>query len=364
LTTESTRDAVRKAIDIAVTLGLAALILVWCFRIIEPFISLVMWAAVIAVAVHKPFFSLEQRVGGRRSLAVAIFVVIALAIVLVPSVLFIDTLLDSTQSLRTALESGEFHVPAPRESVQGWPLIGESLYASWSEAATSVRDWLSHYKVQVRKVSEVLLGQLAGAGVGVVQFVIASLIAGAFLANAETLQKGTLALFCRLMGKEHAEGMLTLASATVRSVAVGVLGIAFIQAFLGGIGMILAGVPAAGLLALGILVVAIAQLPPWLILLPVTLVVFADHGTTVGVIFAIWSIIVSFADAVLKPILLGRGVEAPMLVILLGAIGGLLLSGIIGLFVGAVVLALGYRLIQVWLAEGDADSVMQHVSPD
>ena len=146
---------------------------------------------------------------------------------------------------------------------------------------------------------------------------------------------------------------MDLSTATIRSVAVGVIGIAFIQALLGGLGMMFAGVPAAGLLAIVILVLAIAQLPPILVLLPVIFYVFSVESTTVAVIFMVWSILVSMSDAVLKPIFLGRGVDAPMLVILLGAIGGMITSGIVGLFIGAVILALGYNLYRVWLKWDD-----------
>jgi predicted PurR-regulated permease PerM len=146
--------------------------------------------------------------------------------------------------------------------------------------------------------------------------------------------------------------MLDMMVSTIRSVAVGVIGIAFIQSVLGGIGMMLAGVPAAGLLAIGILILAIAQLPPILVLGPVAFYVFAADTNTVGIIFLVWSILVSSADMVLKPLLLGRGVEVPMLVILLGAIGGMLTSGFVGLFIGAIVLALGYELMRAWLNQG------------
>jgi len=158
--------------------------------------------------------------------------------------------------------------------------------------------------------------------------------------------------------------LLTLSTATIRSVAVGVIGIAFIQAMLGGLGMMFAGVPAAGLLAIVILVLAIAQLPPLVVLLPVVIYVFSAESTTVAVVFMVWSILVSMSDAVLKPIFLGRGVDAPMLVILLGAIGGMITSGIVGLFIGAVILALGYKLFQVWVEWGNSDDADSPVAQD
>ena len=183
---------------------------------------------------------------------------------------------------------------------------------------------------------------------------IATLIAAAFLASADTIVGGLRVLFARLLG-ENADEMMKLSSATVTSVAVGVLGISFIQATLAGVGMMVVGVPAAGVLALLVLIFCIAQLPPWLIMFPVIGYVFSVESGTTATVFAVWAVIVSFLDMVLKPIMLGRGVEAPMLVILLGAIGGMLMSGIIGLFVGAVVLALGYKLLEAWLVMYDED---------
>jgi predicted PurR-regulated permease PerM len=179
------------------------------------------------------------------------------------------------------------------------------------------------------------------------------LIAAAFLASAEAATASLRRIATRLAGEPRGDSLLTLTTATIRSVAVGVIGIAFIQALLGGLGMMFAGVPAAGLLAIVILILAIAQLPPILVLLPVIFYVFSVESTTVAVIFTVWSVLVSMSDAVLKPIFLGRGVDAPMLVILLGAIGGMITSGIVGLFIGAVILALGYNLFRLWLEWGD-----------
>jgi predicted PurR-regulated permease PerM len=186
----------------------------------------------------------------------------------------------------------------------------------------------------------------------VVQFLAAVLIAAAMLAN-DTVTRAMMERLARRLVGDRADEFLSLTTATIRSVAVGVLGVAFIQAVAGGIGMALAGVPGAGLWALFILILAIAQLPPLLILLPAIIYVFSTGDSTVmAVAFTVWSVFVSFSDALLKPLLLGRGVEAPMLVILLGAIGGMLYAGIIGLFLGAVILALGYKLFQAWLQSG------------
>jgi predicted PurR-regulated permease PerM len=188
-------------------------------------------------------------------------------------------------------------------------------------------------------------------------FIASILVAAGFLASADSVRAGMLR-FCRRVAGEQGDEMLELSVMTIRSVTVGVLGIAAIQALLGGIGMVAVGIPAAGVWSLAILILAIAQLPPWLILGPMIVYVFSYESTTVSVVFMVWSLAVSFADMVLKPLLLGRGVAVPMLVVLLGAIGGMITAGVIGLFVGAVILALGYKLFQWWLSagEGDADN--------
>jgi predicted PurR-regulated permease PerM len=342
--------AVRTAVEIAVNLLLIFIILAWCLQILRPFISLIAWAGVIAIAMYAPFRKLQAMLGGSKKLAVTVFAVIGLAVVIVPAWLFVDSIASSAADVRTALETGQVELAPPGDNVKDWPVVGEKLYDQWYAASDNLETWLSDHADTVRAVLTGLFGKLAGIGLGVLQFIISVLIACAFLANAETVARGMKLLVARLVGDE-ADDFIRLSSSTVTSVAVGVLGIAFIQAVLAGVGMLAVGVPAAGILALLVLILAIAQLPPWLILLPVIFYVYSVESTLVATIFAVWSLAVSFADMVLKPLMLGRGVEAPMLVILLGAIGGMIMSGIIGLFVGAVVLALGYKLLEAWVME-------------
>lgn len=346
---------VRMAIDIAISLALVSLVLVWCLQILRPFASVLIWAAIISISLYKPFLLLRGYLGGRQKLAVALFAALGLATVLVPAWLFVGSVVETGAQFSANLESGEFHIAPPNESVKDWPVVGEKVFVQWSEAAENFSGWLEDNNQTVKAVTTALFSKLAGVGVGVLQFVISILIAAAMLANAEGIAAGMRRPFNRLMG-DKADEMLTLTVSTVRSVTVGVLGIAFIQAVLGGLGMVVVGVPAAGVWALFILILAIAQLPPLLVLLPAIIYVFSIESGTTATLFAIWSIAVSFSDAVLKPLLLGRGVEAPMLVILLGAIGGMIMSGIVGLFVGAVVLAIGYTLMEAWLRSGETEA--------
>jgi predicted PurR-regulated permease PerM len=245
-------------------------------------------------------------------------------------------------------EDGTVKIEPPNDSVRDWPLIGDRVHTAWTRASTNLSGFVNANRELLAGYGRALASTAAGVAGGILQFSVATIIAGIFLANAEACNSGLRQISRRLSG-EKGDEMIDLSVSTIRSVALGVLGIAFIQAVLGGVGMVVVGVPGAGLWALAILVLAIAQLPPLLIMGPAAIWVFSVESTTVSVIFLVYALIVSISDTMLKPLLLGRGVEAPMLVILLGAIGGMIYAGIVGLFLGAVVLALGYKLMLAWL---------------
>lgn len=350
-TSNNSQDPTRLTIEIAIRLVLLFLVLAWCLKILSPFVSIVAWGAIIAVAVYNPFLKLVEKLGGRYKLGAFLAALIGLAIIVVPVILLSTSVIHGATTAGTAIVNNEFKLPAPPEYIQNWPVIGEQTYQFWHQASEDLGDLLKQYPHQLSTAGKFLLNMAAGVGIGVLAFIVSILIAAALLFNAETAA-ASLGKLARRLAPQQGESMLDMMVSTIRSVAVGVIGIAFIQSVLGGIGMMLAGVPAAGLLAIGILILAIAQLPPILVLGPVAFYVFAADTNTVGIIFLVWSILVSSADMVLKPLLLGRGVEVPMLVILLGAIGGMLTSGIVGLFIGAIVLALGYELMRAWLNQG------------
>ena len=340
-------------VETTVTLAVIAVIAFWCARILSPFLSITLWGAIIAISIHTPYQALVRRLGGRRKLAATLIVLLGIALVIVPMVQFTSSTLASVRDARSALEAGELSLPAPSERVKEWPAVGDKVYDNWLAASENLGEFLEAHPEQTRTVVGTALGKLAGLGIGALQFFVSIIIAAGFLAGAGTVTAFARRLFNRL-ADDKGDAMRILAVQTVRSVAVGVLGIAAVQAVLAGIGMMVVGVPAAGLLALAVLIVAVAQLPPWLVLLPVAFWVYSVESTLVATVFLVYALIVSFADLALKPMFLGRGVDAPMPIILLGAIGGMLVSGIVGLFVGAVVLALGYKLFDAWLRLGEA----------
>ena len=342
---------VRSIVEAAIQIGLLFLLAAFALKVLSPFINLVLWATIIAVAIYPLFRWLTNKLGGRTKLAAAVFVLVSLALILVPAFSFMGEAIDESKALTARLDAGTLDLPSPPASVAEWPVVGEKAYQLWSDAARNLPATVDRYEDQIRAFAGWGLGAIGGLGVTVLQFVLSILIAGLLLATAEPGKKGAVAVANRFFGQRGTE-MVVLAEKTIRSVTVGVLGIAVIQAILSFIGMAIIGVPLAALWALFVMILAIVQLPPILVLGPVMVYAFATQSTAAAVFFLVWGVLVSGSDAVLKPLLLGRGVNAPMLVILLGAIGGMISYGIIGLFVGAVVLAVAYQLFVAWVTEG------------
>lgn len=333
-----------------IQIGAIVILIAWCFSIIRPFLSIVIWAVIISIAVYPSHLSLTKRLGGREKLSATILVFLGLTIVVLPAWLLAGSAVDGYAFLSARIAAGNVTVPPPDESVAGWPLIGEQFYAVWSEAAENLTDTLNRYGPRLRSIGMSAVGFAAGLAIGVLQFALSVIIAGVLLMSAERGYRMARNVASRLTGSDRGTGLADLSILTVRSVVKGVLGVAVIQTVLATVGLVVIDVPAAGLLAGAVLVLAIIQLPPWFILLPVAIWYYSVADAVPATVFLVYAILVSISDAFLKPMLLGRGLDTPMLVILIGAIGGALTQGIIGLFVGAVVLALGYELFTAWAA--------------
>lgn len=340
----------RRVIDIAIKLSLMTIILLWCFAIISPFILITIWAAILAVALYPLHKKLSAMLKGNKKLASTIIAVVGISLLAIPSINLSSSAIDSAQHVYSGIEEGTLKIPAADESIKEWPVIGEKLYDLWQDASKDIQKVAGQYPEQIKSLSSTLLSGVAGIGGGIFQFIISLIIAVVFMAKSESLHLGVSKLMCRLMS-DNGDRTIKTAVATIRSVATGVLGVAVIQSLLSGVGLMIADIPGAGIWAIVVLVLAIAQLPPILVLGPIAAYYFSVADTTPAIAFLIFSIIVSTSDAFLKPLFLGRGMSIPMIVILLGAIGGMILSGIIGLFVGAVVLALGYELMIDWLGQ-------------
>jgi predicted PurR-regulated permease PerM len=338
----------RRALETSVRIGLVLFLVLWCFQIARPFISPIVWGIILAIATHPIYAALGRALGGRRSLAAAIFVVGALLVLIVPSVLLTTSVVESTTRLAGKMETGTLEVPPPPARVADWPIVGEQVHAFWAGASQNLDTALDALHPQLRAAGRWALEAGTSAGLGLLIFSLSIVLAGVLLASGESAADAARRVAERLVPDRGAE-LVALAGGTVQSVTRGILGTAFIQAFLAGIGLLAAGVPAAGLWALLVLLLAVVQVPTLLVLVPIIVWVFASKATGVAVLFAIWGTAVGLSDNVLKPLLLGRGSGVPTVVIFIGAIGGFVRAGIIGLFVGAVVLAVGHNLFKWWL---------------
>jgi len=328
---------------------LILLLLVWCFLIIQPFILLLIWAIILGVALYPLYQRLASRFSeGRRIWATTLFTLVSALLLFIPIYYLVDSIVTSSSWIVEQLRQETLEIPGPDPSVSEWPLIGERLYAEWKGISENTQQYILDHKDVILEEGGALLSGLGSFFGSLIAFLISFLIAVVFMHNADKGQT-TASLFLRkVMGEESAD-ILEISRDTIRSVVKGILLVALIQTILALIGMKVAGIPAAGLFAFLVLVFAIVQIPVLLALLPPVLISFSILDTTPAVIFAIYMFAVSLADNVLKPVFLGKGLQTPLIIILIGSIGGLLLHGIIGLFVGAVVLAVAHRLYSFWV---------------
>ena len=351
-----TKDFQASILETFIQISLLVLLVLWCFNIVKPFLLPLLWAAIFTVALHPLFMKLQAVLGGREKLTATLITLVSLAILITPTFLLSSSLIEGSITLSKQIEAETMTIPPPPEHVKEWPLLGKPVYRTWSLASNNLGDTLKNFKPELEAAGRKLLSITAGVSAGILMFFLAIIVAGVLMVYARSARKALDSIANRLTGGNTGGEIVDMAGATIRSVAQGVLGVALIQSILAGIGFMLIGVPYAGLWALLVLLLAIVQLPTVLIMGPIIVYVFTVTDTVPAVTFTIWSLLVGVSDTFLKPLFLGRGMDIPMPVILLGAIGGMILSGIIGLFVGAVVLAVGYRLFIAWLAQSPAST--------
>ncbi|MGB8225138.1 MAG: AI-2E family transporter, partial [Polyangiales bacterium] len=340
---DSERVFDRRVTQAAIRLSLLALLVFWCLRILGPFINPIVGGVVIAIAVQTPFSKLTRALGGRPKLAAVLLIAVALLVLIVPTIVLGASLIDSTAELSGNFMKNDIRVPPPPETVVAWPIVGERLYAIWLDASQNLESSLVKLAPYLKDAGLWLVSTMGDMGLGVVMFIVAIVVAGVLLPNGQRAANLARKVAFVVAG-EQGPDLAELAASSVQSVTRGVLGVAVIQSILAGLGMLIVGVPAAGLWTLLILLLAVMQLPPMLVLIPVILYVFSTSSTVAAVLFTIWTALVGLSDNVLKPLLMGHGSEVPMLVLFMGSLGGLMVGGILGLFVGAVVLSLGYTI--------------------
>jgi predicted PurR-regulated permease PerM len=342
-----------KLVDTIVRLAVLFFLIGWCFTILRPFVLVLIWSAVIAVAISPLHIIFTKMFRNRKALAAVVLTILMLSVLIIPSWLVTQSVFEEVSHLRELNKDGQLVIPPPGENTANWPVITKPVLDIWKLASENLQEAALKYSDHLKLAGAWVLSAVAGIGMGVLQFVISIIIAGVLLAYSGPIADAVTKVFTKLSG-DHGGHFVDTAVTTIRSVVKGILGVAVIQAAMAGLGFFIAGVPYAGVWTVACLFFAIIQVGSGPIAIPVAIYMFSVSDTLTAVLLAIWLGITLVSDNILKPLLLGRGAPAPMLVVFLGSIGGFITSGFIGLFLGAVILTIGYKLFMVWLNQGEA----------
>ena len=345
----------------ALRIGAIFLVVYLAYRILAPFIPLVLWGAIIAVAIYPLHLRMAAWIGDRINISATLITLLGLIILIVPLIILTESLVTCSMSLADGISAGAVHVPSPPEWIQGWPLVGEKLHAGWLLASENLGAALQQFGPQLEALRVSLIAIAGGVGGASLQMFGSIIIAGVFLGTADSCLAGIRSIFNGFVG-ERGPLLLAESETTIRSVARGVLGVAVLESILVAIGLIAAGVPAAGLWTFLVLVLSIVQVPPLISVIPLVIYALATataFGSTVLIICGVLAVVI---DTILKPVLLGRTADAPMLIILMGAIGGMLVWGVAGLFVGSVILVWCWEALDFWVIKDDMPSPLPQES--
>ncbi len=335
-------------VEMAVRVGILVLWATWCFRILQPFFALLLWSVIIAVAVNPMHKRMARALGDRAKTAAAALTLLLLVVVVGPVVVFAFALVDNVRTLVGYVQAEDFAVPPAPIGIEEWPVVGPSLKEFWDLASYNLGAALERLGPSLQAAGSWALEAVAGVSLDLLQFAAAIVVAGVLVVHSRAghrLSRG----IARRLARDRGDELAKVAETTLRGVSRGIMGVALIQALLTGLGLVVAGVPLAGIWTLVALLLCVVQVGPALVLVPAIFWVFTHDTAVVGSLFLAWSVFITLIDNVLRPLLMGRGVDVPLAVILLGSLGGMMLSGLIGLFIGAVILALGHRLFVTWL---------------
>lgn len=352
--TKLTEASIEKVLmEVLIRFGLIAVLIYLCAHVFAPFTGILLWGLIMAVALYPFHQRLAKRFGGRQGRASTVMVVGVMVVLGLPMLILGNSFGSHVREVYTEVEQGTLHIDAPKDSVAEWPVVGERVHSAWNQASLDFPDFIKENALQVKALSKRLLqAALSGAKAMMLLFG-AFVVSGIMMAYGKAGSDAIERVFNRFVGVGPGTKLQGLCTGTVRSVAVGVLGVALIQAILFGLGFMFIGLKTAGLLALIVFFIGVIQVPALIVAVPVIAYMWStgDSGTAMNVVFTIYFMIAALSDNVLKPLLLGRGVDAPMPIILIGALGGMVSAGFIGLFIGAVVLAVGYKVFMNWVLE-------------
>jgi predicted PurR-regulated permease PerM len=347
---EDQKSTLQNVIDTGLKIGIIFLIIAWCFQIIRPFIYIFIWGIIIAVTLYPLHGRLTNILGNRPKLAATVITILLMAIFILPAIFLAESMIDGIKEIGAQLKSGNFSIPHPPEKVHEWPLIGKWLYSTWDSASESLVPLLQKYKDQLVEAGQWVLNGLLGTGLGILHLFVSMIITGILLASSDKAALLAKNLIKKLAGS-RGEEYTRLTEITIRNISKGILGVAAIQSLYLGLIFIIANIPYAGLWAIVCLILATIQVGPLLVTVPVIIYLYINTEPWLATIWTVLLIIGSLIDNFLKPVLMGKDAPVPMLIIFLGAIGGFITGGFIGLFIGAIALSIGYKLFGIWISE-------------
>ena len=343
-------------VDVLLRLTLVVAIAYACYRVISPFVIVLLWTVLLAVMIMPVHVWLRGRRGIGNAASAIIIGVAGSLLILIPMVLVADSIISSTLQLVGHIHDHGVTLPDRPAWIERIPLVGGRLREQWDTIANDLPSALQRYREQIRDSANWLAGFAAGLAGGFFTGLVSIVLASVLVAYGDDAQRFARTLTVRITGdRPRANRMIALTTSTIRAVVQGVVGVAFIQAVLVGFGFFAVGLSSAGALSLLVLILGILQIPVSLITLPTIAYVFMQEPTSTAILFAIWTGIAGASDNVLRPLMLARGLDVPMPLILIGVLGGLLVDGMIGLFTGPVILSVGYVLFAEWLREIEAD---------
>jgi predicted PurR-regulated permease PerM len=339
-------------LEVLIRASLLLAMVLLCYQVLSPFLTLMVWALILAVTLYPLHQYLASKIGGKQGLAATLLVVVGIVLIVVPTAMLLSSLGDSVQQLIYDVQRNTLQIPAPRPGVEAWPIVGKKLHDVWSQAYADLPALVQSMQPKIGALAKTALGLVASIGGGVLQFLASFIIAGIIMAFGRSGSRSSEAIFERIIGPTRGSALASLSTATIRAVAQGVIGVAFLQALIVGVALLVAGVPWAGVLAVIVLVLGIAQVPALLVTLPAIIYIWSrgEASTAAAIAYTVMLVLAGMTDNVLKPLMLGRGVDAPMPIILLGALGGMATAGILGMFVGATLLTLGHQIFMGWVA--------------
>jgi predicted PurR-regulated permease PerM len=344
-------EAAKYPVQLAIRLGLLAGVIYWSYILVLPFIPILLWSAVLAVALYPVFDALAHLLGGRPIVSAALITIVGLAIVIGPASWLVFGLVEGVRIAADQLGTGSVYVPTPNAAVKEWPLIGQTLFELWQLASTNLAAALGKFSPYAKPVATTILSAVGSVGIEILKFLVAVIVTGFLFIPGPRLATN-IRIFLSHIVPERSEEFVTLAGETIRSVLRGVIGIAILQAFLAGVGFIVADIPAAGFFTFLVLLLGVAQIGSAILLIPMVAWYWLTRETSAALLFTLYFVPVGLVDNVLKPFVMGHGSRTPMAVIFIGVLGGTLAHGLIGLFIGPIVLAVGWELLAAWMRDG------------